>query len=239
MKRVLVMTAVEAEREAVLRGLNGDTRFAVALAGVGPAQAAARTAAALAGRSLAAGGSGSSDLDRGEAADGSLPGFDLVICAGIGGGFEGIAPVGSLAAATEIVAADLGAESPEGFLTVDELGFGTARFKTDRERTERLLSAWRSAGLPACGGPILTVSTVTGTASTAAARSRLVPGAAAEGMEGCGVAAAAQVWGLPVLEIRAISNLVGPRDRSVWRIKEALEILEKACRPLPEVLFAK
>src|SRR5689334_24164204 len=49
-KRVLIMTAVEAEREAVLRGLsaaarpvNGSPEFAVSLAGVGPAMAAAST----------------------------------------------------------------------------------------------------------------------------------------------------------------------------------------------------
>ncbi|MGC7879870.1 futalosine hydrolase, partial [Desulforudis sp. 1190] len=34
--RILVMTAVSAEREAVLRGLRGDSRFDVLVAGVGP-----------------------------------------------------------------------------------------------------------------------------------------------------------------------------------------------------------
>ncbi|WP_276353363.1 futalosine hydrolase [Cohnella caldifontis] len=231
-KKVLVMTAVEAEREAVLRGLRGDSRFETALAGVGPAAAAARTSAALAG------GTGF----RGAAADGARTAdssaYGLVISAGIAGGFAGTAPVGSLVAASEIVLADLGAETPDGFLSVDELGFGSARFPCDRERTERLHRAWVSAGLQAGVGPILTVSTATGTAATAADRARRVPGAAAEGMEGGGVAAAAQVWGLPVMEIRAISNAVGPRDRSAWRIKEALDALESAFRYLPEVLFA-
>lgn len=218
--RVLVMTAVEAERKAVLRGLRGDRRFEVALAGVGPALAAARTAALLSGARHSAAG-----------------GFGVVVSAGIGGGFAGAAAVGSLVAATEIVAADLGAETPDGFLTASELGFGASRIAADRQRTARLLAAWKAAGLPAGAGPVLTVSTVTGTAQTAANRARLVPGAAAEGMEGYGVAAAAREWDLPVLEIRAISNPVGPRDRAAWKIREALERLEAACRYLTEVLF--
>jgi futalosine hydrolase len=252
-KRVLVMTAVEAEREAVLRGLGGDARFETALAGVGPASAAARTAAALAvgsrRRAVTAGTVSGMPADGTvrpgspeEAAEGDLPAvaadYGLVICAGIAGGFAGAAPVGSLVAASEIVLADLGAETPDGFLTVDELGFGSGRYACDRMLAERLLGAWTSAGLRAAIGPILTVSTATGTEETAMARARRVPGAAAEGMEGGGVAAAAQAWGLPVMEIRAVSNAVGPRNRSAWKIKEALDALESAFRYIPEVLFA-
>ncbi len=218
-KRVLVMTAVDAEREAVLRGLNGDGRFEVKLAGVGPALAAARTAAAIA------------------RAEGGGQAFGLVVSAGIGGGFAGAAEVGSLAVASEMIAADLGAETQGGFLSVDELGFGSARVPALRELSERLATALKAAGLPACIGPVLTVSTVTGTAETAALRALRVPGAVAEGMEGYGAAIAAADRGLPVMEIRAISNPIGPRDRSAWRIKEALEALEAASAKLPEVLF--
>ncbi|TMV49004.1 futalosine hydrolase [Paenibacillus mesophilus] len=212
-KRVLVMTAVEAEREAVARGLAGDGRFDVMLAGVGPAQAAANTAAALA------------------AAD-----YGLVISAGIAGGFAGRAELGGLVVSSEIVAADLGVETQEGFIGVDELGFGSARVAVDRTTADRLAGALRKAGLPACCGPIVTVSTATGTAATASALAERVPGAAAEGMEGFGVATAAQLRGLPVLEIRAISNPVGPRDRASWKIREALDALQSAGPILLEVL---
>lgn len=63
-----------------------------------------------------------------------------------------------------------------------------------------------------------------------------MPGATAEGMEGFGVAAAALDSGVPILEIRAISNAVGPRDRTAWRIQEALDALEAASTVLLEVL---
>ncbi|MNI97933.1 Futalosine hydrolase [compost metagenome] len=55
-------------------------------------------------------------------------------------------------------------------------------------------------------------------------------------MEGFGVAVAARRLGLPVLEIRAISNAIGPRQRELWKIGDALQALELACSYLPEVL---
>jgi futalosine hydrolase len=42
------------------------------------------------------------------------------------------------------------------------------------------------------------------------------------------VAAAAAWHGVPVAELRAISNLVGPRDRDSWRIGDALAALGAA-----------
>jgi futalosine hydrolase len=55
-------------------------------------------------------------------------------------------------------------------------------------------------------------------------------------MEGYGAAVAARSCGLPALEIRAVSNPVGPRDRAAWRIKEALDALTAASKVLAEVL---
>ncbi|GAB4265358.1 futalosine hydrolase [Thermincola ferriacetica] len=213
-KRILVMTAVQAEQDAVLRGLKGDQRFDVCLAGVGPAAAAANTARILATAE-----------------------YDLVVSAGIGGGFPGRAEIGSLVVANEIVAADLGAATPNGFMSLDELGFGCTRVQADHRLVNRLTEALLAANLPASAAPILTVSTVTGTAESAAEMAARVPGATAEAMEGYGVAVAALARGLPVLEIRSVSNLVGPRDRSAWRIKEALTVLETASSVFLEVLL--
>ncbi|MCR2805182.1 futalosine hydrolase [Paenibacillus soyae] len=217
--RILVVTAVEAERDAVLRGIAGApggspaAAFDAIAAGVGPASAAASTALALA-RAAAT--------------------YDLVVSAGIGGGFVGQAEIGSLVLSDRIVSADLGAETPEapGFLSVDELGFGSARVDANHAWNERLLAALLRAGLGAIHAPVITVSSATGTAATAALRAELVPGAASEGMEGFGVATAAAQLGIPVTELRAISNAVGPRDRAAWRIGEALQALEAAFRAI-------
>ncbi|MFE4712212.1 futalosine hydrolase [Bacillus sp. FJAT-27264] len=212
-RRVLIVTAVAAERDAVLRGLQGSSRFHVVAAGAGTAAAAAGTAAALAAGS-----------------------YGCVINAGIGGGFPGVAPVGSLVIASEMIAADLGAETPEGFRSAAELGFGSVTVPGDSGTVEAVTAALTAAGLAVSTGPVLTVSTATGTAETAAALAARHPGAAAEAMEGHGVAVAAHALGLPVLELRAISNPVGPRDRAAWAIGEAMDALAAAAAILKEVL---
>lgn len=201
--RVLIMTAVEAEQQAVLRGIGDSDTFDVCLAGFGPASAAARTAAAL-----------------------SAGDYALVISAGIGGGFPGKAEIGSVVVANRMIAADLGAETPDGFLSVDELGFGSSVIVPDEGIVQTLVEKMKSSGIPVHSGSILTVTTGTGSAETTAALTARYSDAAAEGMEGFGVATAAGLWDIPVLEIRTISNAVGPRDRSAWRMKEAFAALE-------------
>jgi futalosine hydrolase len=199
---LLVVTAVAAEADAVRAG--ADRRHVVVEpVGVGPAAAAAGTA-----RLLAAGD------------------YRAVISAGIAGGFPGRAPIGATVLGARSIAADLGAESEDGFLRVEELGFGTSLVPADKALLEAL-----AAALPgAIVGDVLTLSTVTGTASTAQRLARRFPDAVAEAMEGYGVAVAAA--GLPFVELRAISNAIGPRDRAAWRLAEAFAALSTAAATL-------
>ncbi|WP_374114226.1 futalosine hydrolase [Streptomyces sp. NK08204] len=182
-------------------------------AGVGPALAAASTAAALTAAAL----------------DGAP--YGLVVSAGIGGGFQPGAPVGSLVVADAITVADLGAETADGFLPVTELGFGAVT-----HRPPKSLVRVMSEATGARPGTILTVSTVTGTAARAAELRARHPDALAEGMEGFGAAEAAAAHGVPALEIRAVSNPVGPRDRAAWRIGDALAALTDAFANLAPAL---
>ncbi|MFF9362763.1 futalosine hydrolase [Streptomyces griseoluteus] len=226
--RVLVATAVPAERDAVARAFPGaaeevrlpgatllrtDGGHDLLAAGVGPALAAASTATALTAAALT-----------------GAP-YGLVVSAGIGGGFQPEAPVGSLVVADAITVADLGAETPDGFLPVTDLGFGTVTHLPPNSLVRGVVEA--TGARP---GTVLTVSTVTGTATRAAALRERHPGALAEGMEGFGVAEAAAAHGVPVLEIRAVSNPVGPRDRAAWRIGDALAALTGAFGKLAPAL---
>ncbi|WP_436949927.1 futalosine hydrolase [Streptomyces sp. SudanB52_2052] len=214
--RVLVATAVPVERDAVARALphgGSGSGVDVITVGVGPGLAGASTGSVLTAAAL----------------QGSP--YDLVVSAGIGGGFQPDAPVGALVVADEIVAADLGAETEDGFLSVTELGFGSVRHRPPGELVRRVAEA-----TGARTGAVLTVSTVTGTAARAAALRERHPTALAEAMEGFGVAEAAVAQGVPVLEIRAVSNPVGPRDRAAWRIPDALAVLTEGFGKLVPVL---
>jgi len=185
--KLLVVTAVRAECDALAAGSD------VIVAGIGTAAAASATSAALAKSR-----------------------YDLVISAGIAGGFD--IPPGTVAIASRIVHADLGIETPDGFEPI-----GTPALDVPPDVVADL--AARTNGVT---GPVLTVSTVTGTAATAAALRARYPDAVAEAMEGFGVATAAAQHGVPFAEVRAISNLVGPRNPPSWRIPEALAALGKA-----------
>jgi futalosine hydrolase len=202
---LLIVTAVAAEADAVRAGSDPDL-VTVEAVGVGPAAAAAGTTRLL----LRA------------AADGSP--YRAVLSAGVAGGFPGHAETGATVVGTRSIAADLGAESPDGFLAVEELGFGTSVVEADPGLLRSLASALPGSVL----GDILTLSTVTGTTATAQALVRRYPAAAAEAMEGFGVAAAAVAAGVPFAELRTISNSIGPRDRSAWRIGAALAALTNA-----------
>ncbi|GAE36619.1 futalosine hydrolase [Halalkalibacter akibai] len=212
-KKVLVVTSVEAEKEAFLRGLGESKEIEVAVVGVGVVAAAVNTALLLA----------------------TNP-FDLVINAGIAGGFNGKAEVSSIVVSNELVAADLGAETAEGFLSLADLNLGSISISVDQTLSDGITKVLLERGLDAQVGPILTLSTVTGTAEKAENLQARFPSALAEAMEGYGVGFAASQKKVPVLELRSISNMVGPRNRNEWKIKEALIELEKAASILKEVL---
>lgn len=208
----LVVTAVEAEKEAVVRGLPKNSAIEVIVGGVGIAQMAANTAVAL-----------------------SQHTYQAVVNVGIAGGFVEEAPVGSFVVANEIIAADLGAESEKGFLSLEELDLGVSRLACDQTVVERSVRSLEKLRLDVTEGAILTTTTVTGTASRAKLLKERFPTAKAEAMEGYGVLAAARLYNVPAFEWRSISNVVGPRDREKWKIKEALALLEQAAPALVEV----
>lgn len=212
--RILVVTAVAAERDAVLAGrrpavgtvgglqvhrvLTPAGLLDVACGGVGPVAAAVSTGCLL------------------------RQGYDVAVSAGIGGGFP-VAGIGAVVVADAVVHADLGAETADGFLSMAELGWGAVRYPVDR-----VLAAELSRRTGGVTGAVLTVSTATGSQRRADQLLTSHPDAAAEAMEGVGVCLAAARAGVPFAELRAIANPVGPRDRDAWRVADALTALSTA-----------
>ncbi|ADD45486.1 futalosine hydrolase [Stackebrandtia nassauensis] len=202
--KLLIVTAVDAERDAVLRGLSG-TVHDVYTVGVGPAAAAAGTARLLA------------------LAEAAGTRYDGVVNAGIAGGLAGRADIGDVVVGTASISAELGVRTDDGFTPLGKLGFGSAV----AECSLRL-----AAGVTGARGEILTLATITGSAQRVDELAESYPHALAEAMEGFGAATAAARVRLPFTEIRAISNAVGDRDASGWNWQAAFDALTKAAGEL-------
>ncbi|SFQ15997.1 futalosine hydrolase [Salibacterium halotolerans] len=210
--KILIVTAVEKEAEVLHKGLENDPRFVVEAGGAGLAEAAVSTASAL-----------------------QREKYKAVINAGIAGAFQESEGIGAIVIANEMVAAEAGAEAPDGFLSMEHLGLGASRYHCDPAMVEQMRQKAEEAGMHACTGPVLTTLTATGTYATADRLRDRFSGARAEAMEGFGVAAAARRQNIPAFEVRAVSNPVGPRDRDNWDIPGALAALEQMSPILREV----
>lgn len=217
MPGVLVVCAVGVERDAVLAGIDASVadRVDAAACGIGPVAAAVVT-----GRLLH------------EATAAGRP-VDLVLSAGIAGGFAGRADVRATVVATRSVFADLGAEVDDGFLDLAGLGHADAQ-ALDSPAADRLAEAIPDA----VSGTVLTLATMTGTDAGGKRLAEAHPDAVAEAMEGFGVAAAAVAAGCAWGEIRTISNAVGRRERSRWDLPGALAGLREVGAALATAIRA-
>lgn len=146
-----------------------------------------------------------------------------ILSCGIGGAYpaSGLA-IGDVVCAGMEIYGDLGAQSPGGFLDMEELGFPVVPGPSPlyNELPLQLLPCGR-------GMRFVTVSTCTGTevaASEIVARTR----GDVENMEGAAIAHVAHLHQIPVGEIRGISNMVTNRDKSSWRLREASEAAQRA-----------
>jgi futalosine hydrolase len=139
----------------------------------------------------------------------------IVVC-GVGGAYPNCGlDIGDVACAETECYGDLGAASPEGFLDMEALGFPVVESPICLYNVipMQLFPVRRRAGF-------VTVSLLTGTDDSARAIEART-GGAIESMEGAAVAHVAQLHGVPVGEVRGVSNIVGNRDRHAWRIKDA------------------
>jgi futalosine hydrolase len=146
----------------------------------------------------------------------------IVVC-GVGGAYPASGlRVGDVVCAQTECYGDLGATSPSGFLDMKALGFPIveAPIPLFNELPMQIFPATRRARF-------VTVSSCTGTqGATHAIEART--GGAVENMEGAAVAHVAHLHGVPVGELRGISNIVTDRDTSTWRLHEAAEAAQEA-----------
>ncbi len=150
------------------------------------------------------------------------PSFLLLI--GVAGAMpsSGLKPL-DIAVATEEIYGDEGCMTQEGWLTPQDMD--TPYLTTERGLFYHRFPLLAPQELDLPRGPFITLSAITGTASRARELEILFPGALCENMEGAAVAQVALHYGIPLMEIRAMSNTAGPRQRHLWKIQEACQTL--------------
>ena len=144
---------------------------------------------------------------------------DAVIICGVGGAYpsSGLEP-GDVACALSETYGDLGAESPDGFLDMQALGFPVV---AGAPPASPLFNTLPLQIFPVERRvPFVTCATCTGTDGKAA-EIQARTGGAVESMEGAALVHVATLMGVPVGEVRGISNAVGRRDRAGWRLQDA------------------
>jgi len=150
-------------------------------------------------------------------------GYDLAINLGIAGSFDRNIALGDVLVVTEDTFAELGAEDDDNFLRISQLGFG--------EDTYYPIYSIANVGefssilnLKVAQATAITVNTVHGNeGSIKKVIERLNP--QLESMEGAAFFYACQQFGIPSLQIRAVSNYVEKRNRDNWQIGLAIKNL--------------
>jgi futalosine hydrolase len=180
--------------------LIGDNRFTVLIAGIGSMSTAYWLTKAI---------------------DKQRP--DMLIQAGIGGSFSPDYPPGSLVLVNEEVTGDLGVEENNEFRDVFDMGLPqisdpyTGKSLVNKE--EHLL---RRFNLPLVKA--VTINEIsTRPSRIEQLQQKYQP--VVESMEGAAFHYVALIEKIPYIQLRAVSNMVGERDKTKWRMKEAIQLL--------------
>jgi futalosine hydrolase len=155
--------------------------------------------------------------------------YDRILNIGVAGGFAPRVDVGSCVIVTDEYYLDLGREDgdelklPDGAQPITHVALDSAFMHEPMEYGATL-------------GPAVTSAMVTTSDERAAAlRSRFV-GVVSESMEGYALARAAAEAGVPLMQLRGISNRVGERSNSGWNLEAGLQAAARLTREVFESL---
>ncbi|MBW1616034.1 MAG: futalosine hydrolase [Deltaproteobacteria bacterium] len=160
---------------------------------------------------------------------------ELIIKTGCAGGFKQAGlTIGDICIAYAEIDAQLGIEPQNQADTLQELPFPIYKdnkkeikstYPTDLKlslKAEEILKKKICDNTKIMQGNFITVSTVTATDKTAKKYFKAF-NCIAENMEGAAAAYIALIYGIPFIEIRAISNIVGKREKEKWDLKTAFK----------------
>ncbi|HSB94147.1 MAG TPA: futalosine hydrolase [Flavitalea sp.] len=165
---------------------------------------------------------------------GDIP--DFIIAAGIGGGFSREIPLGTVFQVRSEVFADLGVKEASGWTDIFQLGLA------DRDAPPfadgRLFNPAPAMNISAVPGVGCTVNEVTTDPRRVETIEKLYS-PTVESMEGAALHYVCVQEGIPFIHLRAISNMVGERDKQRWEMKGALEKLGIAIDETIETLITQ
>jgi len=143
-----------------------------------------------------------------------------VLLVGIAGAYDVEAhPTGTSIAFNKVASHGIGAGEGEGFQGPSSLGFPQWPASEEAGVVEDELELQTPNG----DGLLVTTCAASDTKERASKLQERYPGALAEDMEGFGVALACHLARTPCWIVRGISNEVGDRDPTRWRIPSALK----------------
>ena len=169
----------------------------------------------------------------------------IIVNFGVGGAYPSSGlKTGDIAIAEKEIYGDEGISLRDGFHTAEAIGIPFLvkagrryfnKFQVNKKILKMAVSITQvthhASRITVKSGPFLTLSTCTGTLKRAMELEREFH-AICENMEGAAVAHVCISYGIPMVEIRGISNTVGDRDMKKWDIKLAAENCQKVVKEL-------
>lgn len=150
---------------------------------------------------------------------------DMLIQAGIGGSFSASYPPGSLVLVNEEVTGDLGVEENNEFKDVFDMGLPQITDPyTGKSLENKQVELLQRYNLPLVKSVTINEIT-TRPARIEQLQQKYRP--VVESMEGAAFHYVALVEKIPFIQLRAVSNMVGERDKTKWKMKEALHLLNE------------
>ncbi len=206
----LVTAATSFEIEPFLAALSYDSEVAHLVTGIGPVEAAVQLTAFLAK---------------------SEESFDAVVNIGVAGAYvrdELGAHLLAICLAEREILGDLGICLGNAIAPLQSESLDIHdQFLLDRDLLAKAEGILKSQEVPFEKGVFVTVNCVSGTDE----RGRMLAlqhHALCENMEGAAVARVCQLFNLPLLELRCISNMVEKRDKGSWKLEQACICCGKA-----------
>jgi futalosine hydrolase len=151
-----------------------------------------------------------------------------VILVGIAGSLRSELAIGTARSFRQVTCVGIGAGTGANHKSADEIGWkhwisaGLAGAHPQDGIGDVLPLAPSLTDATELGGELLTVCAASSNETDVAMRLARYPAAAAEDMEGFGVAVACYFGGIPLQVIRGISNRAGDRNKRNWDIEGAL-----------------